>query len=213
MKNKLKIVAMGVIAFLSATQAYANHHDNMTRVYNSVACVGNTLGTYTLDCSHWYVAGNIGVSHLYDRKNPASGDSVDENGPGWDAAIGYQLNSILGGELGYTQYYNSRETIASTLVAKTTHFAVHLNATGRYPIAYQLSALGKLGLAYSYAQKVFQTTGAAASSGAVSPYLGLGLDYSITPRVDMVGQWAWVRGNNYTGSSTLYSLGMVFAIV
>jgi hypothetical protein len=205
MNNKLKIAILSAIASLSATQSYANFND-------MVNCTGRTLSTYTLDCRHWYVAGNVGVSHLYDNHAPSTGNSVDENGPGWDATLGYQWNSILGGELGYTQYYNSRETSGTTVVAKTTHFAVHANATGRYPLAYKLSALGKLGLAYSYAQKVFEATGAAASSGAVSPYLGLGLDYSITPTVDMLAQWSFVRGNNYTGSSTLYSLGMAFAI-
>jgi len=166
-----------------------------------------------LDCAHWYVAGNLGVSHLYDSRSTGTTNSVDENGPGWDAAIGYQWNSILGSELGYTQYYNSRETAARTVVAKTSHFAVHLNATGKYPLFYKVSALGKLGVAYSYAQKIFTAAGAAGSSGSVSPYVGLGFDYSLTKRVDMVAQWAWVRGNNYTGSATLYSLGMVFAIV
>ena len=209
MKNKFKIAILGAVISLSATQSYAhwNYWDN------AVACTSRTLSTYTLDCSHWYVAGNVGVSHLYDNSSPGLTSSVDENGPGWDATLGYQLNSILGGELGYTQYYNSRETSGSTVVAKTTHFATHLNATGRYPLLYKLSALGKLGVAYSYAQKVFTTSGTAHSSGAVSPYLGLGLDYSITPKVDMLAQWSFVRGNHYTGSSTLYSLGMAFAIV
>jgi hypothetical protein len=201
----IKNITVGAALFLSVTQASAGLSDKFT-------CVSNTLGQYTLECSHWYVAGNIGVSHLYDAQAPKSSDSVDENGPGWDAAIGYQINSMLGGELGYTQYYNSRETTDSTVVAKTTHFAVHLNATGRYPLVYKLNALGKLGVAYSYAQKVFSLAGIAASSGAVSPYLGLGLDYSITPKVDMIAQWAFVRGNHYTGSSVLYSLGMAFAI-
>lgn len=205
MKNKLKIAILSIIASLYATQSFAFWND-------MVACTSRTLSTYTLDCRHWYVAGNLGVSHLYDNKTTGTNNSVDENGPGWDATLGYQWNSILGSELGYTQYYNSRETSGSNVIAKTTHFAVHLNATGRYPIACQWSALGKLGLAYSYAQKVFTGAGTDGSSGSVSPYLGLGLDYSITPTVDMLAQWSFVRGNNYTGSATLYSLGMAFAI-
>jgi hypothetical protein len=203
MKNHFKIALVGA-ALLTTSQAFASFNDYVNDASRKLSC-------YTLDCSHWYVAASGGVSHLYDDPAPGSGDSVDENGPGWDADIGYQWNSILGTELGYTQYYNSRETVAGGVLAKTTHFAVHLNATGRYPLAYQLSALGKLGVAYSYAQKVF-FTGAAGSAGSVSPFVGLGLDYSITPRVDMVAQWNWVRGNDYTGSATLYSLGMVFAI-
>lgn len=205
MNTMLKSTLAGMITCLSFN-AYAD----MNTMFMSA---GQTMSQYTLDCSHWYVMANGGVSHLYDKESPNSSNSVDENGPGWDAGFGYQWNSLLGGELGYTQYYNSRETSGTTVVAKTTHFAVHLNATGRYPIAYRLSALGKLGAAYSYAQKVFEATGGAGSSGSVSPFLGLGLDYSLTPRTDMVAQWQFVRGNDYTGSSTLYSIGFVFAIV
>lgn len=204
MKN-FKLALMSVIACVAATQANAGFKDYATTAQQR-------LSAFTLDTAHWYVAGNIGVSHLYDDEATGSGRSVDESGPGWDADLGYQFNSMFGSEVGYTQYYNSRETSGSTVVAKTTHFAVHANATGRYPIADKLSVLGKLGVAYSYAQKVFEATGAAGSSGSVSPFMGLGLDYSITPNVDMVGQWGFVRGNDYTGSSTLYSVGLVFGI-
>lgn len=162
---------------------------------------------------HWYVAANLGVSHLYDDDAPGSNNSVDQNGPGWDATFGYQYTPMLGGELGYTQYYNSRETNGSTVLAKTTHFAVHLNAVGRYPIYHRLDVIGKLGIAYAYAQKIFEASGAAGSAGSVSPYLGLGLSYHLTSSVNMLGQWSYLRGNQYTGSNTLYSLGFEFAIV
>lgn len=170
------------------------------------------MTTYTLDCAHWYVGGNVGYSHLHDRQTPGTANSVDENGPGWNVNGGYQFNSLLGAELGYTQYHDSRETSGATNVAKTEHYAVHVAASGRYPLVDRLNALAKLGVAYSYANKIF-TGGAAFSSGAVSPYWGLGLSYSITPKVDVVAFGASVRGNNYTGSSDLYSLGFTFAIV
>lgn len=171
------------------------------------------LGDYTLDCGHWYVGGNIGMSHLHDDPNPGSGNSVDENGPGGSVVGGYQFNSILGAELGYTQYKNSRETIGSTIIAKTEHYAVHLAATGRYPLIDKWSALGKLGIAYSYAQKMATATGTAASSGAGSLYWGLGVNYSITPRVDFIAQFAEAVGNHLTGSTDLWSIGLNFAIV
>lgn len=191
---------------LAVTSALADPFTNYTYYAQQ------RLSQYTLDCAHWYVAGNMGVSHLFDKPAPGSGDSVAQNGPGWDAALGYQFNSIIGTELGYTQYYNSEETLGSTIVARTQHYAVHLNATGRAPLAHQFSVLGKLGIAYSHAEKMFTGGGGSGSAAAVSAYYGLGLDYSITPTVDMVLQWARARGNNFTGSSDLYSLGMVFGI-
>lgn len=171
------------------------------------------LNAYSLDCPHWYVGANVGVSHLYDSKTPRSTNSVNENGPGWSLLGGYQFNSLFGGELAYTQYHASRETAGSTNIATTEHYAVSVAATGKYPLIDKFSALAKLGVAYSYSNKVYTATGVAGAAGSVSPYAGLGLIYSITPRADFIAQWAGVRGNDYTGSATLYSLGFTFAIV
>jgi hypothetical protein len=174
--------------------------------------VGQRMCMITLDCAHWYVAGNIGFSHLHDSATPHINSSVNENGPGWNVSGGYQFNSLLGAELGYTQYHDSRETFGAINIAKTEHYAVDLAATGRYPLFDKWSALAKLGIAYSYANKIFNI-GPAFSASAVSVYWGLGATYSITPKVDFIAQFANVTGNNYTGSSGLFSLGASFAIV
>ena len=166
-----------------------------------------------LDCSHWYVGANIGMSHLHDEKNPGSSNSVDENGPGGSVVGGYQFNSMFGGELGYTDYKNSREMAGSTMIAKTEHYAVDLAATGRYPLYNQFSALGKLGAAYSYAQKMAISSGSSASANSLSPYWGLGLSYSLTQKVDVIGQFAEAVGNHLTGSTDLWSIGLNVALV
>lgn len=175
------------------------------------------MATYTLDCGHWYVGGNLGLSHLHDKSSPGLATSVDENGPGWSVDGGYQFNSMLGLELGYTQYHDSRETMGNFLgvpftFAQTEHYAVDLAATGRYPIYDRFSALGKLGIAYSYANKIFNL-GPSFSSGSGSIYGGVGIDYSLTHTIDFILQWAAARGNNYTGSTELYSLGVQVALV
>lgn len=216
----LKLTAATLsLSFACADAAFANYPFGNFAFPTLFSCIGPRLGMYTLDCAHWYVAGNIGVSHLYDTKTPNTANSVNQNGPGWNAALGYQVNSIIGAELGYTQYHPSRETIGpsfgatgSTTIAKTEHYAAYLAATGRYPLCDRFSALGKLGIAYSYANKIY-TFGPSASSGSVSLYYGLGLAYSVTQRVDLIGQWARTRGNDATGSADLYSLGATFAIV
>lgn len=203
--NALKALSVTLIAG-GVSSAYANYFDyTLMNTRQQLAC-------YTLDCPHWYVAGNLGMSHLFDEKSPGSRDSMNENGPGWDATVGYQVNSLFGGELGYTQYHDSRETLGSAHIAKTEHYAVHLNASGRYPLYCQFSLLGKLGVAYSYANKVFTAATTANSSNALSAYYGLGAAYSVTRCVDFTALWARVRGNNYTGSSDLISAGITFAI-
>lgn len=199
----VKLASFGFL-FLACSKVDATAID----IYKNIR---QKLATYTLDTPHWYVSGNIGVSHLYDSKISGTNDSVNENGFGWNVDGGYQWNSILGAELGYVHYYNSTEQDANVNIAKTEHYAVYLAATGRYPLVYRLSVIGKLGAAYSYANKTF-TVGAGSASGAVSPYAGLGIAYSITPKVDLVAECATAFGNSYTGSSTLFSLGITFAI-
>ena len=199
---------IGIASVLSSA-TYANNF-NMNSI---VANASRQMSAYTLDCAHWYVGANLGVSHLYDSRAPRSRDSMNENGPGWNANVGYQFNALLGGELGYTQYHDSRETLGTASIAKTEHYGVYLAATGRYPLIDKFNLVAKLGVGYGYANKNFTAATAAKSANSVSPYYGLGVSYSVTPRVDFILQWARLRGNNYTGSADLYSLGATFAIV
>lgn len=165
------------------------------------------------DNPHWYAGAHIGVSNLFDKKTPGTINHVNQNGPGWNVNLGYQFTRMFGGEAGYTQYHNSRETTGATNVAQTEHYATYLALTGQYPLSYQLHLLGKLGAAYSYANKIFTATGVSGSSGAVAPYLGLGMIYTMTNIVDFVAQWGRAYGNHLTGSSDLYSIGFNFAII
>lgn len=171
-----------------------------------------TLSTYTMDTPHWYASANIGVSHLFDKPAPASGNSVNENGPGFNVNTGYQFNSMCGVEGGFNKYHNSRETTATTNVAQTEHYSAYLAGTGKYPLANKISALGKLGAAYNYANKIFNA-GAAGSAQNVSLYYGIGVTYSLTQKIDFVGQWSRSLGNHLTGSADLYSIGITFALV
>lgn len=212
MNRMIKLMLIGAGLAVISANAFATH---AVKQQPKMSYKGEAPQSFCCNYvpPHWYVAGNLGVSHLYDLPAQGSGDSVDQNGPGWDATVGYQFTRIFGAELGYTQYYNSRETIKTAVIARTTHFAAHLNAVGRLPIYRQLDVVGKAGLAYAYAQKVFEASGAAASNENWSPYMGLGLAYELTTRVNMIGQWAFVVGNSRTGSSTLYSLGFEFGIL
>jgi hypothetical protein len=201
-----KLTLAAALFISSTTAAFADMN-------SMIANADQQLSAYTLGCSHWYVGGNLGVSHLKDSATTGTNNSVTQNGPGWSVNGGYQFNTLLGTELGFTQYHDSRETSGATNVAKTEHYAVDLVATGRYPIINRWSVIGKLGAAYAYANKIYTAGGGAASSGSLSPYGGVGFAYAITPKIDFIAQWAAARGNEYTGSSSLYSLGLNAALV
>lgn len=201
-----RLLSLTVIASLSAAvlpvAAHAAMYDHARQ----------TLATYTMDEAHWYAGANIGVSHLFDKPAPGSGNSVNENGPGFNVNAGYQFNSMCGAEGGYNHYHNSRETTATTNVAQTEHYAVYLAATGKYPLANKISVVGKLGASYNYANKIFNT-GPAAAAQSVSPYYGIGLSYSLTQKIDFLGQWSRSLGNHITGSADLYAIGLSVALV
>ncbi|OGT49844.1 MAG: hypothetical protein A3E82_09350 [Gammaproteobacteria bacterium RIFCSPHIGHO2_12_FULL_38_11] len=204
--RRFNTITLLLFPTLISMSAYADMASSMRQVREK-------LNAYTLDTPHWYVGANIGISHLRDKPNRNSGDNVKQNGPAGSVVAGYQCNSIWGAELGYTQYYNSKETTGGTIVAKTEHLAIPLALTGRYPLLNNMSALGKAGVAYSYAQKMAITSGVAKSGQAVSFYWGLGFDYSLTPKYDVIAQFAQAVGNHQTGSTDLWSLGLNVALV
>lgn len=179
----------------------------------NLEAVRSTMAQYTIDCGHWYAGGSIGLSHLHDDRNPGSTNSVDQTGPGANVVIGYQWNAIFGIEGGFTSYYNSRETSGNLIIARTKHYSAQLATTLRYPLGYKVSALGKLGAAYNYAQKTAEVSGFSRSAEAGSVYYGVGLVYSVRPNYDLIAQFAEAYGNHLTGSADLWSVGLNIALV
>src|SRR5579872_5059321 len=181
--NIIKLAVLTTLIFSSSSVAFAHHskkhHHNAPQAvtYKDQAPVV-IVNTFV---PSWYVGGHVGISRVHDEPAPGSSDSVTEIGPGWTADLGYQFlewhRALFAGELGYTQYHNSNETTPGTNIASTQHFAAYLAAVGQYPIVGHLNVLGKLGVAYSYAKKVF-TFGASASANVYSPYYGAGFSYN-----------------------------------
>lgn len=218
-KNRtLKLAILTTLIFSSSNIAFASH----TKKHHHRAPVATTykgqepvvVAVVPSFVPGWYVGGHIGLSRTHDKAAPGSGDSVTQIGPGWTVDLGYQFvqwyRATLAAELGYTQYHNSNETAPGVNVASTEHFASYLAAVAQYPLVKQLSVLGKLGVAYSYAKKVFTGSGASASANVYSPYYGVGFSYNITPQAALVLQWARARGNGSTGSTDLTSLGVSY---
>jgi hypothetical protein len=215
----LTVLAAGIICSSSVAVAKSKHHKHhqppvqQVIVYKDIAPIV-PVSTFV---RNWYVGGHIGESITHDNRAPASSDSVTQIGPGWTVDLGYQFaefrRAIFAGELGYTQYHNSNETTPGINVASTEHFASYLAAVVQYPLINNFNILGKLGIAYSYAKKVFTTSGVSASANAYSPYYGAGFSYNVTPNAALVLQWARVRGNSKTGSTDLASLGITYNLI
>lgn len=203
MKNSVKILSLLVISFACTQAAFAKpiFKGEITPVMPAAFVPS------------WYAGINVGVSRTHDKAAVGSSDSVTQIGPGWNIDLGYQFvkfyNLLLAGEIGYTQYYHSTENLPGVNIANTDHFASYLALVGQYPVVNHFSVLGKLGMAYSYAKKVF-TFGASASANSYSAYYGLGIVYDLTQHASLNLQWARARGNSSTGSTDLTSLGLSY---
>jgi hypothetical protein len=215
-KNRtIKLAILTTLIFSSSSVAFAHHGKKHHRTpATPVTYKDQVLVVVPSFIPSWYVGGHVGISRTHDKAAPGSGDSVTQIGPGWTADLGYQFvewhRAIFAGELGYTQYHNSNETVPNVNVASTEHFAAYLAAVGQYPLVGHLNILGKLGVAYSYAKKVFTTSGGSASANVYSPYYGAGFSYNVTQQAAIVLQWARARGNGSTGSTDLTSLGVTY---
>lgn len=212
----LKLAVLSTVMTLPLSVALANtaHSNYKAEPIQTVTYKEMTPAAFV---RYWYVGGHIGESRTHDKKAPGSSDSVTQIGPGWTVDLGYQFAEfyrvLFAGELGYTQYHNSNETTPGTNVASTEHFSTYLAAVAQYPLVDNFNVLGKLGVAYSYAKKVFTASGTSASANDYSPYYGLGVSYNVTSNAALVLQWARARGNSKTGSTDLTSLGITYNLV
>lgn len=216
--NSAMLAALIILPTSNAFATQKHHHPkHHPAPQPQVAVYKDLMPPAPVFVRNWYVGGHVGESRTHDKPAPGSSDSVTQIGPGWTADLGYQFaeyyRAIFAGELGYTQYHNSNETSPGTNVASTEHFATYLAAVVQYPIVNNFNVLGKLGIAYSYAKKVFTTSGASASANAYSPYYGVGVSYNMVPNAAIVLQWARARGNGSTGSTDLTSLGVTYNFV
>jgi hypothetical protein len=218
MKKIVKCISLSIIPLICMQGAFARTHHHVNNDTNTSSTYKDQpvviIPSFT---PTWYVGGNIGESRVHDGASPGSSDSVTEIGPGWSVDLGYKFiefyKAILAAEIGYTQYDHSSETTPGVVVATTDHFSSYAAFVGQYPLIQHFGVLGKVGVAYSYAQKVFEATGVSASANDYSLYYGGGLTYDITPQAALILQWARARGNDETGSTDLTSLGISYSFI
>lgn len=219
MKKVVKFIALSIIPFACMQVSFAKTHqlNSDTNTHSASTYKDEPVVIAESFTPTWYVGFNIGESRVHDGASPGTSNSVTQIGPGWSVDLGYKFiefyKAMLAGEIGYTQYDNSSETAPGLVIATTDHFSSYAALVGQYPLIHHIGALGKIGVAYSYAQKVFETTGVSASANDYSLYYGGGLTYDITPQAALVLQWARARGNDETGSTDLTSLGVSYSFI
>jgi OOP family OmpA-OmpF porin len=136
---------------------------------------------------------------------------------------GYKFNRHFALEGGYFSLGRFGYT-ATTLPAGTQSGTIKLqglnfDAVGMLPITEKFSALGRVGLNYAQAKDNFASSGAVATPADSSPSkndlnykLGLGLQYDLTRKVGLRGEWERYRMNDAVGNDVdinMYSAGVV----
>jgi OOP family OmpA-OmpF porin len=154
-----------------------------------------------------YVGGNVGGSH--DRGDPIGGLSTDRSGTGYKLYGGYSLNPYFGLETGYADlgHFNGD---GGRLRAR----GLFLDAVGSYPLGYNFSVLGRLGVFTGRLNQQLNdiaVNGPSDDHGTGTSYkLGAGLQYDLSKSVALRGEWERYRFNalDTKPAINLFSVGV-----
>lgn len=222
LKTILSTVVIGATALAFAQPALAHRHAYHGKKYrcNKKSCKRKKQcrlkykhvykDGYSM-YPHWYAGFGIGLSRTHDKSGSAV--KTDNSGVGHTVRAGYQYNRMWGGEAGFIEYGDSRDISGTTLSGRTEHYSVYAAATARHPLRYGFDGVGKLGVAYSYARKNAWPTNTSNSARSASAFFGAGISYAVSKTVDATLDWSRVLGNDSTGTTDLYALGLNVALV
>lgn len=162
-----------------------------------------------------YITGQLGYADTHMGPKTIE-KSLSNNGIAGRLAVGYQLNQNLAVEAGYLQLRSKKVngTFGDQAAdLKLSQHAIDLAAKGILPIANNLNAYGKLGIAYL-------TTTAKSNNDAVTaatvnkykwaPEAAIGVSYDITPNMSVDTSWTHIQpvGKNRPGNIDFVAVGV-----
>ena len=169
-----------------------------------------------------YVTGQLGYAdtHMSSKFKDLNDLNINlsNNGIAGRLAVGYQLNQNLAIEAGYLQLRSKKVNVMAEGEemgsAKLSQYAIDLAAKGILPIANNLNAYGKLGVAYL-------TTTTKGNNTIVSltktdtqrkwaPEAAVGVSYDITPNMSVDTSWTHIQpiGNDRPGNIDFVAVGV-----
>ena len=188
------------------------------------------------DGSYYYGGLSVGQSRakvdeariLANQLGTGTGTAIssfasDETDTAFRVFGGYQINRVLGVELGFFDLGKlgvSAVTVpAGTLIGELKAQGANLDLVGTMPVTERLSVLGRIGAHYTKTRGNFRGTGAVTplnpipSSRETNVKLGVGLQYAFTPSVLMRGEVERYQVNDavgHRGGVNVVSVGLVF---
>lgn len=170
------------------------------------------LGAF-LTCSSTLAQVYVGASLGLTQQDPNCGgwSSCDKSDTGLKIYGGYKLTKEWAVELAYTDFgsvgLNSGPFSGS-------YSASALSAGGAFflPLAPKFTGIGRFGLA-SVDGDYSAPFGNSGSESSIEPYVGLGIAYTLTPKLSLTGSFDYVNVDypRGSGSATLFGVGLSYA--
>ena len=155
-----------------------------------------------------YVGGNIGLTQ--QSANCSGWSSCDKTDTGLKVYGGYKFTKEWAAELAYTDFgsVSVRSGPASGSYSAT---ALSAGAAFFLPLAPKFTGIGRFGLAAVDGDYSVPFGGSSESS--IEPYVGLGVAYTLTPRLSVTGNFDYMNADypRGSGSATLFSVGLSYA--
>jgi OOP family OmpA-OmpF porin len=167
----------------------------------SVAVAGAAQAQTTTTAPRGYVG--VGVA-------TANNSTIDSYKSSAKVFGGYDFDQNLGIEAGYTDFRNADYNVGGvrgTTKGSGTYVA------GKYtvPVNEQVSAYGKLGLAYSE-RKLSDSTGLNVSNHDTGAYAGLGLQYKLNQNVSLNAEYErYGKSKDFGAKADVWTVGAKYA--
>lgn len=167
----------------------------------------------------WYLETNFGQAKPLHKNYPGTINNSTEFGFNFNG--GYKFNPFISGELGYTNYGNTRiDNSFGNQAAKDSRYAFDIAAKLTLPVwGTGAEIFGKIGAARLVSDLNENDYNAAVSNlvfntgvhSSIGLYGGAGADFGITQHILANVQWAVSHGNGRTGGMlNLYSGGLSY---
>lgn len=161
-----------------------------------------------------YATGQLGYADTHmGSKFTDLNANLSNNGIAGRLAVGYQFNQNFAVEAGYLQL-RSKKTNVQDVDLKLSQHAIDLAAKGILPIANNLNAYGKLGVAYvttTTKSNNDAVTAATVNKYKWAPEAAVGVSYDITPNMSVDTSWTHIQsigGKNRPGNIDFVAVGV-----
>lgn len=153
------------------------------------------------------------VAGLTKANMDCHGNTCDDSNTGVKVYGGWEVNPNISVEVGYIHFGKAKieyKNSTATADIKTSAFVV--TGAFRFPIAAQVTGVGRLGLARVKAKYTSDVPGVESdSTSATKLYTGLGLEYAIAKTIKLVGAFDMTGADLEIGgrseSNTVFLLG------